>query len=700
MAQYYADELDTESFRLATISKGTYPGSDTQIPSVTLVTHSLSEARGTAYNALSYTWGSPRPSPLDAEEPVNQPILLNGQIYEVQSNLYDALLELQVSCAETPIWIDALCINQSCQKERTGQVSVMNHIYGKSNRVIVWLGKAFPELETGLRAAERIGTESVRETLRMMENHTWDFSTELSTMKERYGIEQFGEEEAVGLVTLFMSNWLARVWIIQEVSLTSDVVILCNGRFTPFDCVGLAATFLHYSGLFQSALKLAAAKQKPGIYIRGDIYIFQAERIQLLREWCKGEKSRWAGVLAMLDFEAGLGKDFPKSPPMFLLRLLFSTFGFKATDPRDTIYGLGGILKHMSIVAGLDLPSEFEPNYDIEAKDLLRNIACKIIETTDSLVYLTMVKDPSFRQTPGLPSWCPDFPPILFNSVHGPQFRSVGTVNSSTHVPHTKHKHPFCIDGQTLHVSGIYLGSVQKVAEHYIQSIQGNLNLLGNILLSMDKIYPYSQQPSDEVLWRTLTWDTDFNSRPSKLIYSEDFQRTILQQLVNGLKMGSHTKESKSEKQDFVSASIKNMTYLDAIAAKFPSSMFPSVALLRSACVSQGMIPREEGEVLDDDGLQKIQKPNLGLPPGSLMGAMWCDHRPFLTDTGYLGMGFPSCQAGDELWIVSGSPTPLILRKTGEKEGEYTMIGETYTHGIMQGEAVTDDAEWEKIQIV
>ncbi|KAG7424625.1 hypothetical protein Forpi1262_v013702 [Fusarium oxysporum f. sp. raphani] len=67
---------------------------------------------------------------------------------------------------------------------------------------------------------------------------------------------------------------------------------------------------------------------------------------------------------------------------------------------------------------------------------------------------------------------------------------------------------------------------------------------------------------------------------------------------------------------------------------------------------------------------------------------------------GYLGMGYVSSEVGDELWVVSGCPIPMILRKTGLKKNEYSLIGETYVHGAMQGEAVTEDAAWEKIEVV
>lgn len=38
------------------------------------------------------------------------------------------------------IWIDAICINQSDQRERGEQILYMFTIYGKADEVMVWLG--------------------------------------------------------------------------------------------------------------------------------------------------------------------------------------------------------------------------------------------------------------------------------------------------------------------------------------------------------------------------------------------------------------------------------------------------------------------------------------------------------------------------------------------------------------------------------
>ncbi|KAI4257074.1 MAG: hypothetical protein LQ352_001788 [Teloschistes flavicans] len=63
------------------------------------------------------------------------------------------------------------------------------------------------------------------------------------------------------------------------------------------------------------------------------------------------------------------------------------------------------------------------------------------------------------------------------------------------------------------------------------------------------------------------------------------------------------------------------------------------------------------------------------------------DNRAFLTTReGYIGLAPEAARPGDEVWIVLGCQSPLLLRAT--REGEYEVVGECYLQGIMFGEAL------------
>ena len=572
----------------------------------------------------------------------------------------------------------------------------MNQIYGSAARVIVWLGKATPELVAGVKAAERIGTESTQHTVRMLTTQTWDFGSTISNMQEKYGIDPIAEEDAIGLAALFACNYFVRIWIVQEVSLTDNVVILCNGNFTPFDCVCYTAGFLHYSGLYQQVYALVPPPKR-GAHVRGDTYMFAAERIALIRDWCKREKSEWAEGIKTLDLELGLGDTQPKSSEMLLLRFLVTAIAFKSTDPRDIIYGLVGLMKQTAARDGLTFSSDFEPDYSIDVNDLLTAVAKRIIETTDSLAYLGLVKDPNVQAAPGLPSWVPNFPPVQINSLSGANFRSMGILNASKHVPHSSPQQVFSVDGTTLNVSALCLGKVDKLGEIFMDLLRGQQMMNADILLSMEKLYPYTGQSADEVFWPTLLWDTDLSYRPAKQIRLDAFQKAMMQVWIRPLSLIFQDASSPEEGQSLVLETI-NMSYLDQVSAKFPSSILPSTNLLKSMLMNLDLIPKGEVQLSEEEQQMLVAPTSVhSMPPGNVLYASHVGHRLFLTDSGYLGMGYESVEVGDEVWIIRGCPTPLVLRREGEK---FSLIGESYVHGVMTGEAVGDDTKWEKIQVV
>ena len=79
------------------------------------------------YFALSYTWGS---------NTKTFPFTCDARNLPVRQNLLQALSRLK-NFADGPIWIDAMCINQSNEEEKMAQIQMMTDIYKKAKRVIV-----------------------------------------------------------------------------------------------------------------------------------------------------------------------------------------------------------------------------------------------------------------------------------------------------------------------------------------------------------------------------------------------------------------------------------------------------------------------------------------------------------------------------------------------------------------------------------
>lgn len=99
---------------------------------------------GPIYEALSYTWNNEVPSkPLEIISADG----LGPRSLLITTNCARALRLLRKRIGKRPsakigLWVDAISINQSCNEERSAQVSIMAEIYRKARNVVVWLGNS------------------------------------------------------------------------------------------------------------------------------------------------------------------------------------------------------------------------------------------------------------------------------------------------------------------------------------------------------------------------------------------------------------------------------------------------------------------------------------------------------------------------------------------------------------------------------
>lgn len=62
---------------------------------------------------------------------------------------------------------------------------------------------------------------------------------------------------------------------------------------------------------------------------------------------------------------------------------------------------------------------------------------------------------------------------------------------------------------------------------------------------------------------------------------------------------------------------------------------------------------------------------------------MQVHRRVFITNKGLLGLGPSHQRRGDEVWILAGGSTPVLLRRHGSA---MELLGESYVHRLMHGE--------------
>src|SRR5271155_4455834 len=111
---------------------------------VNLVTFALETSP--KHEALSYVWGDP-----DRTEPIE----CNGEPFKVTENLFSALSHLHYRDRIRLLWVDAVCINQKDNSEKSHQVSIMGSIYRRAERVLIWLGPAADQSDVAFGYIDR-----------------------------------------------------------------------------------------------------------------------------------------------------------------------------------------------------------------------------------------------------------------------------------------------------------------------------------------------------------------------------------------------------------------------------------------------------------------------------------------------------------------------------------------------------------------
>jgi hypothetical protein len=157
------------------------------------------------YMALSYVWGDANSKAL---------IKINEQLVSVTANLYEALLHMRRLFPNLYLWVDALSINQGDTGERNHQVSQMRAIYSEAQQVVAWLGP-----KHGL--VERLFSYAT--------SHTHGEASKNGLQNE---CAIFADQElADALEYLLLRPYWSRIWIIQEVVVATDLILMCGELF-------------------------------------------------------------------------------------------------------------------------------------------------------------------------------------------------------------------------------------------------------------------------------------------------------------------------------------------------------------------------------------------------------------------------------------------------------------------------------------
>jgi hypothetical protein len=305
------------------------------------------------YVALSYAWCEP--SAKDGEAPRRDAVIVDDRDALVTINLALALRTLRV---ETEcLWVDALCIDQSNISERSSQVAIMQKIYERAKKVIVWLGTEKADSNLALDFIDLMAQEAAKPSL-----PEWLMETANGSMRLR---------EWTAFQKLFDRAWWTRTWAVQEFVLGKEVDFVCGQRIMPSKKLGQAIGSVYHYGLSLSKL----LHDQHGIAFNAST---PRNMIALIacRTWRE------------------LGEPVP------LLQILDVVNWTACSDSRDKVYGILGIITDPEIAS-------ISPNYNLPTHEVYTSLVRRHIESSKALDILVFAKPTNIIKE--LPGWVPDW---------------------------------------------------------------------------------------------------------------------------------------------------------------------------------------------------------------------------------------------------------------------------------------------------
>ncbi|KAE9367374.1 HET-domain-containing protein [Stipitochalara longipes BDJ] len=367
------------------------------------------------YAAVSYAWGGGVSS---------RTFLCDGRNFAVSAHVLDLLNHLGLAWQDHKIWIDAICINQADGAEKAVQVAAMRDVYYNAEKVIVWLGANEDESEMVLQNMEAFlewGLQ-VRRTGFTPEQEEWP------------RLNPPPDSLCRALGRFLTRAWFHRVWVVQEMLLAKEALLVCGNRFVDWDVFCRAVLLMSENGLG---------------YMLANVYGVMSPMVSVAIANL-GELDR----LFQKRRESLSAVDFIKLLKMGRFR--------KVTEQVDRVYGFLGLVDEELRVAAAPFI-----NYSPESKrdywKAYANIAKLLLQRDPELHLLSTV--PSRNRPPSMPSWCPDYSAAGLSGTSIQEARNgnynfhAGYVQSTQRVTNIE----FGPDPYTLKLKGFRLDKVDKV---------------------------------------------------------------------------------------------------------------------------------------------------------------------------------------------------------------------------------------------
>lgn len=566
------------------------------------------------FNALSYCWGDPQ---------ITAPIMVDYHVMSVTVNLEKALRQLRRSAQLREIWIDAICINQADNSEKNHQVPLMRHIYSAGN-VFIWLGESDYQTD---------------EFIRIMKTRHNDAVSSLSD-REEPGMIAYVISLSINLV---MKPWWERTWTVQELFLGKTVVFMCGTHTFPQSDVDAWFAYLwslverndtdhtlrdHIQSSLVSMHPDKSVKAKDGLLFGG-----------------------WVSRVRITRNVAIVQEEYQRNDPPSLRQVLMMTAGRVASDPRDKVFALLGLIPDYELrTISIDYDSEPRWVYYQVLRSLWPN-----------WYYFEGLKYWQLLENSGpVPSWVADFSrPWAQNDIcilkicTNPRWMIEGNAQQSD-------------DHRILSFNATYLDTVHLVRTltqnprqdpvRFVQELRNMFMAFSKALETpVDRKLPLHQL--EHLRTRELPWEV--------------INRTTLKELQ---RIGIDTEQTASTSREM------NQALLLLLQEPYATKMCSLILSSRMTRDDVGKFVK--AEMLERYKLMEIAWQHFNMFQIFLQRceAKSCGVWFFVTAGGFVGYSLRQVQKCDQAVIPYGSIYPILLRPQSNKR--YRMLGLTIISGL------------------
>ncbi|KAK0613989.1 heterokaryon incompatibility protein-domain-containing protein [Immersiella caudata] len=660
----------------------------TQLHGFSLVLQAADLGNAPKFCALSYTWQSAVVTNPEELEPdyhggtiAKVPVLCNGKQLEINENAFDFLRRM-FSCGSfradkrentqpggvNHVWIDSICINQADAHDRSHQVSLMGDIYFKCSGTTVWLGKE--EADPGTKFVIETFIPKFLELHKKKGNQLAAMPSSCShpDMEAELGkdvCEKWRKYHLLFFTFLARRRWFSRGWVVQEVILKSifklDRILLLCGMSCGTSC--FSAPWKSLNGFLAALSQLSWSRELADQLFRQPstkqwrtpftIVLQNASSFVLLEQLVL---ENWEGTKtsAIIQNKQDPANDTERAYALifeFVIRMRDRHFA----DRRDHIYGCYGMIAR---TLKPDIPNRLlVPNYLLSDADVYIRTAWNLVRNMARLDVLNHADRPSRKDIPELPSWVPNF--SRFHKAKLIEMRLISGPRVDASQRRTPHSAVRVTKQNGLVLKGARLSSIAEKGPRLGNAL--NVEWFLQVFTQHQHHRPTNEK-SEEALSRTMlanpsVWDTPNQSHAEQF---RDWWAFKLAARINALE-----REQKG-------SSVAVTDCLKTLGQR--SEWFPSLDEVMAATKAGGERSKSSPAYAVQTAYNKL---------------LWPTRAMFLSSDGYFGFATYETEPDDEMWILEGGRTPFILRPRAT--GGYQLIGDAYVHGVMHGEAMTEE---------